>query len=107
LNLMALVAARAALADAEHVAAGRRRNDEVRSWTAGELAAAGYQVVPSVTNFFMVDLRREVRPVIAALHEKGVDVGRRFAALPNHLRVTVGTPEEMQAFVGAFRQVMA
>jgi histidinol-phosphate aminotransferase len=107
LNLMALVAARAALADAGHVAGCRRRNAEVRAWAARELAAAGYEVVPSTTNFFMADLRRDVGPVIAALRAQGVEVGRRFAALPNHLRVTVGTAEEMEVFVAALRRVAA
>ncbi len=106
-NLMALVAARAALADGEHVARSRRRNAEVRSWTARELAAAGFEVVPSTTNFFMVDLRRDVGPAIAALRAGGIEVGRRFAAMPNHLRVTVGTAEEMAVFVAAFRRAVA
>lgn len=106
-NLMAAVAARAALGDAAHVADSRRRNDEVRAWVAEELAGAGYRAVPSHTNFFMVDLRRDVGPVVAALRGEGVRVGRRFAALPSHLRVTVGTAEEMRLFLAALRRVLA
>jgi histidinol-phosphate aminotransferase len=106
-NVLAAVAARAALADAEHVARSRHGNDQVRAWTAERLAAAGYRVVPSLANFFMVDLRRDVGPVIAALRAQGVHVGRRFPALPNHLRVTVGTGEEMAVFLDALRRVDA
>jgi histidinol-phosphate aminotransferase len=105
-NLMAAAAARAALADGDHVARCRRRNAEVRAAAARALADAGLRVVPSLTNFFMVDLRRDVAPVIAALREAGVAVGRRFAALPTHLRVSVGTAEEMEVFAGALRRVM-
>ena len=47
------------------------------------------------------------RTVIAALGEKGVQVGRLFPALPTHLRVTVGTPEEMRRFTEAFHSTMA
>ncbi len=102
-NLMAAVAARAALGDGAYVARSRKLNDEVRAWTAERLAAAGYRVVPSVTNFFMVDLRRDAGPVIAALRARDVHVGRRFPALPDHLRVTVGREEEMAVFVDALR----
>jgi len=35
-----------------------------------------------------------------------VPVGRLFPALPVHLRVTVGTPDEMQSFLSAFRAVL-
>jgi histidinol-phosphate aminotransferase len=34
-----------------------------------------------------------------------VHVGRLFPAMPHHLRVTIGTPEEMARFVDAFRRV--
>jgi histidinol-phosphate aminotransferase len=54
----------------------------------------------------MIDLRREVRPIISALRTRGVEVGRLFPALPNFLRVTIGTAPEMKQFLDAFRQVM-
>ena len=76
----------------------------VNNWTSQNVLAEvagkllqkmGYSIVPSETNFVMIDLRREVRPVIGALREKQVHVGRLFPAMPKHLRVTIGTPEEM------------
>ena len=39
----------------------------------------------------MASLARGTGPVIEALAERGVQVGRRFPALPKHLRVTLGT----------------
>jgi histidinol-phosphate aminotransferase len=107
LNLPGLVAAAASLGDLPHVEASRRRNTEVRDECSAALAARGWRVIPSQANFFMVDLGRTVGPVIAALRERGVEVGRLFPALPNHLRVTVGTRSEMQAFLGALAEVMA
>jgi histidinol-phosphate aminotransferase len=41
------------------------------------------------------------------MRRAGVEVGRFFPSLPNHMRVTVGTREEMQAFLEALRQVAA
>jgi len=107
LNLLALVAANASLDDAAHVAASRKKNHDVRAWTVAELEKLGYRTLPSEANFMMVDLRREVRPVIAAFRERGVRVGRLFPPLPQHLRVTVGTPEEMARFVEVFRSPVA
>ena len=53
-----------------------------------------------------IDLGQEVPPVIEAFREQGIAVGRRFPALPNHLRVSIGTPEEMEKFVVAFDKVL-
>ncbi len=106
MNVVALAGARASLLDAKQVSEGRRRNGETRQEVTSALTKLGYEVVPSQANFFMVDIRRNVRPVIGALRDRGVHVGRLFPALPQHLRVTVGTPDEMQSFLSAFRAVL-
>jgi len=107
MNVVALTGARASLLDANHVAVGRKRNTETRDQVVNILTKSGYEVLPSQANFFMVDVKRPVKPVIASLRDRGVHVGRLFPALPQHLRVTVGMPAEMDAFVAAFRSVMA
>ena len=38
---------------------------------------------------------------------RGVEVGRLFPALPNFMRVTIGTGAEMKQFLSAFKDVMA
>ena len=106
-NIMALVAANASLKDVDHVLRGRRLNSEVRKSVCTELDKLGYHYIPSHANFMMIDLRREVRPVIGALRARGVEVGRVFSALPNFMRVTIGTSSQMKEFVGGFREVMA
>ena len=106
MNVMALVAARASLADTAHVAEGRKKNAETKRDLLARLAKLGYKVVPSETNFVMIDLGREVKPVIGALRERKVQVGRLFPAMPKHLRVTIGTPEEMERFMEAFAGVV-
>ena len=105
INLMAAVAARASLLDTGHVVLSRKRNHESRAWLVGELQKRGYRTLPSEANFVMIDTRAEVRPLIQALRERGVFVGRLFPPLTQHLRVTVGTPEEMKRFVDAFAAV--
>jgi histidinol-phosphate aminotransferase len=105
-NIMALVAALASVKDADHVARGRQLNSEVKKSVCVELDTLGYHYIPSHANFMMIDLRREVRPVIDALRSRGVEVGRLFPALPNFMRVTIGTSSEMKQFLTAFREVM-
>jgi histidinol-phosphate aminotransferase len=105
-NIMALVAALASLKDAEQVARGRKLNSEVKKSVCAELDTLGYRYIPSHANFMMIDLRRDVRPVIAALGTRGVEVGRLFPALPNFMRVTIGTAPEMKSFLSAFKEVI-
>ncbi len=105
MNVIALAGAHASLLDARYVVEGRKRNSETRQRVVSAITKLGYDVVPSQANFFMVDLKRDVKPVITAMRERGVHVGRLFPALPQHLRVTIGTPEEMQAFLSTFRVV--
>lgn len=105
-NIMALVAALASVKDLEHVPHGRKLNTEVKQSVCVELDTLGYRYIPSHANFMMIDLRREVRPVLAGLRSRGVEVGRLFPALPNFMRVTIGTGAEMKQFLSTFREVM-
>ena len=105
-NIMALTAAIASLDDPDQVANGRRLNSEARAFVVNELYAMGYKGIPSQANFIMFSLNRPVVPVIQALKQRNVQVGRLFPALPNHMRLTIGKKAEMEAFLAAFRQVV-
>jgi histidinol-phosphate aminotransferase len=105
-NIMALVAAKASLDDVDQVSMGKQRNSAVKKFVYGELDKMNLKHVPSHANFLMVDLRREVGPVIGALRDRNVQVGRVFPAMPNFMRVTIGTRPQMDAFFTAFRSVM-
>ena len=106
-NIMALAAASASLDDEAQVTNGRKMNGEARSYTLSELEKLGYKSIPSQANFIMFDCRKPVVPIIQAMKDKNVAVGRLFPAYPNHMRLTIGKQSEMEAFVGAFKQVMA
>jgi histidinol-phosphate aminotransferase len=106
-NIMAVAAASASLDDASQVANGRRLNQETRTFVTTQLEAMGYNSIPSQANFIMFDVKRPVVPLIKALKDKNVEVGRLFPALPNHMRLTIGKKNEMEAFLSAFRQVAA
>ncbi|MEZ4425711.1 MAG: aminotransferase class I/II-fold pyridoxal phosphate-dependent enzyme [Gemmatimonadota bacterium] len=95
----------AALADTEAEARVRRETIRLRKEAVADLESLGFDVIPSETNFFMVDVRRPVGPVIAAFREREVLVGRPFPPMLEHLRVSVGLPEEMDRFAHAFREI--
>lgn len=78
---------------------------QLRKKTTAELESLGYKVLPSETNYFMVHIRRQVQPVIEEFRQKGVLVGRPFPPMLEHLRVSVGTAEEMNRFVTAFKEI--
>jgi histidinol-phosphate aminotransferase len=77
----------------------------LRKKTASELESLGYSVIPSETNFFMVHIKRPVQPVIEEFRSRGVGVGRPFPPMLEHLRVSIGTAEEMDRFMVAFKQI--
>ena len=106
-NIMAITAATASLEDADQVTNGQRLNRETKKFVTDELGSLGYASIPSQANFIMVNVKREARPIIGALAQRGVQIGRPFPALPNHLRVTIGKRPEMETFLAAFRQVVA
>jgi len=106
-NCMALAAATASLDDLDHVPNGQRLNREARAFVTSELDTMGYEQIPSQANFIMFDCKRPVAPLIQAMKERKVHVGRLFPALPNHMRLTIGKKAEMENFVSAFKQVTA
>jgi histidinol-phosphate aminotransferase len=106
-NIMALAAVSASLSDPDQVTNGRRLNSETKRFVTGELNAMGFGHIPSQANFMMIDVKRPVRPLIDALKQRGVQVGRAFPTLPNHMRVTIGKRAEMETFLSAFRQVVS
>jgi histidinol-phosphate aminotransferase len=105
-NVMALAAASASLDDVDQVNNGRKLNSEAKSFTTSALDKMGYKQIPSQANFIMFDCKKPVVPIIKAMKERNVQVGRLFPALPNHMRLTIGKHSEMESFLSAFKQIM-
>lgn len=105
-NVLAKWAGGAALKDTEGQKQVKTTIVELRKKTTAELTSLGYKVIPSETNFFMVDLRQPVMQVIRQFRERNVLVGRPFPPMLQHLRVSVGTAEEMGRFMTAFKEIM-
>jgi len=79
---------------------------EIREETAEWLDKRGFAVLPSEANMLMVDVRRPGRQVFQALLEQKVAIGRTWRSMPDHVRISIGTREEMTKFRAAFGRVM-
>ncbi|WP_242667254.1 histidinol-phosphate transaminase [Parendozoicomonas haliclonae] len=101
-NSFALAAAVAALADEDYVARSKAMNtDGLRQLEQG-LDVLGLSYIPSLGNFITFDTGHNGEQVYQTLLKRGVIVRPVTGyGLPAHLRVSVGTPEENQAFLDA------
>ena len=66
-----------------------------------------FSYVPSVSNKFMVDVKRPGGEVISAMMKEKVYIGRVWPSWPTYVRVSIGTRDEMAKFKTAFAKVMA
>jgi len=95
----------ASLKDTQSQADVKKKVIDLRKKTTGDLEAYGYECLPSETNFFMVAIRREIQPVIQEFAAKKVAVGRPFPPMTKHMRVSIGTADEMDRFMKAFKEI--
>jgi histidinol-phosphate aminotransferase len=105
-NTAVLAAAQASLQDEAHVVDQRTRNNETRAWLCGELQKDGRRFIPSHANFVMIETGADASTLIPRFRDHGVLIGRRFPSMPEWIRVSIGTPDEMQTFVAALREIL-
>ena len=51
-------------------------------------------------------LGRPVSSVIQAFRQRDILVGRPFPPMVDYLRVSIGTPEDMERFMAAFKAIL-
>ena len=81
---------------------------DTRSWTKQQLEARGFAVLDSRSNFLFASTdKKSGGELYLKLKEKGVLV-RHFDAprISNWLRITIGTPEQMQTFMETLDKIM-
>ncbi|HEX2891329.1 histidinol-phosphate transaminase [Vineibacter terrae] len=99
-NAAAQAAGIAALADVAHVDATRTNNDIWLPWLTAELARLGLKPRPSVGNFVLVGFGSQARAEAANAHLMNDGVIPRMMhgyGLGDHLRITIGTEDEVKA----------
>lgn len=106
-NSLALAAAVASLEDTTYLAESRRANREGMAQLEQGFRELGLAWIASRGNFVAVDLGREAAPVYQGLLREGVIV-RPIAGygMPNHLRVSIGLPQENKRFLEALARVL-
>ena len=106
-NAAAQAAGVAALADVAAVDRAREHNDIWLPWFSRELAALGLTVNPSVGNFVLVRFR-DAAAAFAHLQSRGI-LTRKMGSyhLPEWLRITSGTEDEMRRVVAVLRELLA
>jgi len=104
---LTLVAAAATVGDTQHIAVEQRRNRATRAYTRKFFEDAGYKVAQCEANFMMVDIKRDAKEFKQTCLKQSVAVGRQFLSLPTHVRVSVGTMEEMRKALRVFKTVLA
>jgi histidinol-phosphate aminotransferase len=111
-NSLALAAAVAALEDRDFVAKSYAMNRAGMARLEDGLKALGLDSIPSVANFLSFRVpRADAKPRAGAVYDKLLRQGvivRSVAGygMPDHLRVTVGLPEENEKFLEALKTAL-
>ncbi|WP_246239700.1 histidinol-phosphate transaminase [Paenibacillus anseongensis] len=106
-NALAQVGATAAIQDDAHLEATREMNKLGREQLYSSLQELGFNFTRSMSNFVLVELGPDAKAIYDQLMRKGVIL--RYAGawnLPNHVRISIGTPEDHEAFISALREVL-
>jgi histidinol-phosphate aminotransferase len=107
-DVLSLAAATAAMADQEYYAGLRSKIIATRGRMAVELTELGFQVTPSQANFLWC--RRDdkpVKPIYEGLKAKKVLVRyMNYAGYGDGLRITVGTPAEVEKLLTELRKLV-
>ena len=107
LPVTTIAAAKASLIDTSLVSTRKKIIGDIRVDNLAWLKSNGFEFTPSQSNCYMVDVKRPGKEVIAAMAKKDIYIGRAWEAWPTHVRITVGTKAEMEAFQKAFKEVMS
>ena len=108
INRLTLKAGQAALEDTAYFEKTRAAIMDTRAWTMQQLTDRGFTVLDSRANFVFASTDRiNGGALYKKLKENGILV-RHFDAprIENWLRITIGTPEQMQALIDAVDKIL-
>lgn len=106
----AQAAGAAAIRDREHIARSAAHNAKWLAWFSAEVQKAGIEALPSVGNFVLLRFaggKAQAEAVLAATKRQGILLrGMAGYGLPDCLRVTIGTEEDMRATAEALAEAV-
>jgi histidinol-phosphate aminotransferase len=80
---------------------------DIRTENAEWLDKKGFSTLPSEANMLMIDVRRPGNEIVRALLTEKVAIGRVWPSMPQSVRVSIGTRDEMAKFRAGFAKVMS
>ena len=107
LPITGVAAATASLKSKTVVPERRKINKDIRDNVFEFLEAKHIPYVKSEANHFMMDVKRPGGDVVKALADQKVFIGRLWPAWPTHVRVSIGTQDDMDKFKTALMRVLA
>jgi histidinol-phosphate aminotransferase len=106
ISVTSLEGGMAALRDTDFPEFTRLHYKENREYVFTELKKAGFEPIPSVTNFILFPIQIPVKEMLAKMVEKGVGIrGFEINGKP-YGRVSIGTKDEVKLFIKAVNEVM-
>ena len=108
INRLTLKAGQAALEDTAYFEKTRAAIMDTRAWTMQQLTDRGFTVLDSRANFVFASTDRINGGVLYKELKKNGILVRHFDAprIENWLRITIGTPEQMQALMDAVDKIL-
>jgi len=109
LDRLAIVGGVAAMEDRDHFERTRQAVIDSREALCSGLQALGFQMPPSAANFvFATHPRHDAAQLAARLRERGIIVRHfRLPRIDQHLRITIGTPDQNGALLSALTEILA
>lgn len=104
-NVLAVAAAKAALADKEFYRYSLEQNKVMMKMMTETLDALKLEYVPSTCNFVFFHTGRHINEVNAAYRKEGILVGRPFPPMNDWCRVSMGTVEQIEKLCDATRKI--
>ena len=97
-NVAAAECCIAALADKPGLAFAAKRNKTDREEFFAQCKKRGLNFIPSQANFIMVETGKPIRELIGKFRKQNVAIGRPFPPMDLFMRISLGTPQEMETF---------
>jgi len=106
-NLIAQIAATAALDDKEYVKKSLKNNEAGKIYLYQELDRLNLKYTPSYGNFMLVHFAGDVQQVFEKAQQKGLILRTvREYGLPNSLRITIGTPAQNKKLIDNLKNII-
>lgn len=107
LNLIAQIAASAALDDSDFLRKTRETNDEGRKYLYKEFKSMGLSFINTETNFIMVKLPADDVWTFNELLKKGIIVKSGTSLkMPGYLRVSIGSMDQNEKFIKRLKEII-